>query len=234
MSEKQQNTLVDFITGKNIKDTPEEREAVQPFLKILHEDYGYPKELIQSHPQYRVKASPSDKRGYPIDIAVFETIKGKKKLKIVVECKKKDRKDGVEQLKDYLKFCEANIGIWFNGDESVYLKKIEKSGNIEFEEIAAFPKHNEKLSEIGKYLRKDLKPTHNLKDIFKEIRGRIVANSTGVNRDEQIAKEMILLILCKIYYERFTGNDEMVRFRASVDESDDEVKERIGELFADI
>ena len=234
MSEKQQNTLVDFITGKNIKDTPEEREAVQPFLKILHEDYGYPKELIQSHPQYRVKASPSDKRGYPIDIAVFETIKGKKKLKIVVECKKKDRKDGVEQLKDYLKFCEANIGIWFNGDESVYLKKIEKSGNIEFEDIAAFPKHNEKLSEIGKYLRKDLKPTHNLKDIFKEIRGRIVANSTGVNRDEQIAKEMILLILCKIYDERFTGNDEMVRFRASVDESDDEVKERIGELFADI
>ncbi|BCZ18230.1 hypothetical protein NHP190003_15120 [Helicobacter sp. NHP19-003] len=236
MANEQQtmNKLRDFISGKEIRESPEEKEAVQPFLKILHEDYGYPKNLLQAHPQYRVKASPSDKKGYPIDIAVFETIQNEKKLKIVVECKKKDRKDGIEQLKSYLKFCEARIGIWFNGEESVYIQKIEKSGNIVFEEISAFPKHNEKLSEIGKYLRKDLKPTHNLKEIFKEIRGRIVANSTGVNRDEQIAKEMILLILCKIYDERFTANDKMVRFRASVDESDKEVRDRIDELFADI
>lgn len=88
MSEKPQNTLVDFITGKSIKDTPEEREAVQPFLKILHEDYAYPKEFIQSHPQHRVKSSPSDKKGYPVDIAVFEMQKNQKRLKIIVECKK--------------------------------------------------------------------------------------------------------------------------------------------------
>ncbi|BEG58172.1 hypothetical protein NHP21005_18600 [Helicobacter sp. NHP21005] len=228
------NTLVDFVSGKEVRASCEEKEAVQPFLKILHEDYGYPKSLLQAHPPYRVKASPADKKGYPLDIVVFETIEHTKKLKMVVECKKKDKKEGIEQLKDYLKFCEARIGVWFNGIESVYLQKIEGANSITFEEIAAIPRHNESLSEIGKHLRKDLKPTHNLKEIFKEIRGRIVANSIGVNRDEQIAKEMILLILCKIYDERFTPSLAMVRFRAGVEESPAEVVERIGGLFKDI
>ena len=76
--------ILDYITEREIKNTPEEREAVQPFLKILHQDYGYPKEMLQSHPQYRVKSHPSDKKGFPIDIAVFEKIRGKKQLKIVV------------------------------------------------------------------------------------------------------------------------------------------------------
>lgn len=226
--------IVDFITGLEIKNTPEEREAVQPFLKILCEDYGYGKDMIQSHPQYRVKASPSDKKGFPIDIAVFENVKGKRCLKMVVECKNKNRKDGIDQLQHYLKFCEAKIGIWFNGTESVCIKKCEMSGNIQFEEIPAFPKADERLEDIGLYRRKDLKSAHNLKDIFKIIRGYIVANSSGVNRDEQIAKEMIHLILCKIYDERFTNSDDMLNFRASVNDDEVEIKKRIEKLFNEV
>lgn len=226
--------ILDYITEREIKNTPEEREAVQPFLKILHQDYGYPKEMLQSHPQYRVKSHPSDKKGFPIDIAVFEKIRGKKQLKIVVECKKKDKKDGIEQLKIYLKFCEAEIGIWFNGNELVCIKKNEQSGNITFDEIPSFPKANEKLDEIGLYKRKDLKSTHNIKDIFRQIRGYIVANSSGVNRDEMIAKEMIHLILCKIYDERFTAEDDMLTFRASLADDKDEVKARITSLFDEV
>lgn len=226
--------ILDFVSGTWVKDTPEEREAVQPFLKILHEDYNYDKELIVAHPQYRVKSSPSDKKGFPVDIAVFERRNGVKELKIVVECKKKSRKDGIEQLKQYLKFCEAKIGIWFNGNEIVYIKKVEQSGNIQFEEIPAIPKANEKLEDIGLYRRKDLKPTHNLKDIFRQVRGYIVANSTGVNRDEQIAKEMIHLILCKIYDERFKSDDDLLEFRASITENEEDIKERIKNLFSEV
>ncbi len=51
--------------------------------------------MIQTRPQYRVKSSPSDTRGYPIDIAVFEYGPDKKKyLKMVVENKNQTRKDG--------------------------------------------------------------------------------------------------------------------------------------------
>ena len=46
--------LVDFISGKPVKDGPEEREAVQVFARMLVEDYGYPKLHIQTRPQYRL------------------------------------------------------------------------------------------------------------------------------------------------------------------------------------
>ena len=125
--------IIDYISGEEVNATPEEIYAVQPYSRILVEDYGYPKKLIQTHPQYRVKSSPSDKKGYPIDIAVFEIDKkGEKKLKIVVENKKPTRKDGQDQLEDYLRFCEAKIGVWFNGNDSLYIEKIEESGNIHF------------------------------------------------------------------------------------------------------
>lgn len=227
--------IIDYVTGEEVNATPEEINAVQPYSRILVEDYGYPKSMIKTHPQYRVKASPSDKKGYPIDIAVFEPDDNNNlKLKIVVENKKPTRKDGQDQLEDYLKFCEAKIGIWFNGNESLYIEKIEESGNIHFREIPAIPKYKQKLSEIGLYKRKDLKGTHNLKDIFSELRGYIAGNSVGVNRDEAIAKEMIHLILCKIYDERFTRMDDMVSFRASESDTDEEIKKRIDGLFLSV
>lgn len=47
--------LVDYISGKPVKDGPKEREAVQVFSKMLVEDYGYPKACIRTRPQHRVK-----------------------------------------------------------------------------------------------------------------------------------------------------------------------------------
>lgn len=229
------NQIKDYASGLLVNATPEEVDAVQPFEKILIDDYGYPKDMVQAHPQIRVKSHPSDKKGYPIDIAVYEIgADGTKKLKMVVENKKPTRKDGLDQLEIYLKFCEAQIGIWYNGKESVYIKKIEESGNIHFEEIPAFPKYNQKISEIGLYKRKDLQGTHNLKEIFSDLRGFIVGNSVGVNRDEVIAKELIHLILCKIYDERFTKPDDMVTFRATDEDTDEEIHKRINSLFESV
>ncbi len=63
--------IIDFISGQEVKATLEEIEAVQVFAKQLVEDYGYPKDHIQTRPQFRVKVRPSDtKKEYPVDIAV--------------------------------------------------------------------------------------------------------------------------------------------------------------------
>ncbi len=109
--------VYDYILGVEVKATPEEIEAVQVFSKQLVEDYGYTKEQIQirprPRPQYRVKASPSDTaKSYPLDIIVF-TDKNKidENEYIIVECKKKTRKDGITQLKDYLAFSNAYLGV---------------------------------------------------------------------------------------------------------------------------
>ena len=63
--------VFDFITGLQVKATPEEVQAVQVFAQQLVDDYGYPKNLIQTRPQFRVKANPSDSSSYPVDIVVF-------------------------------------------------------------------------------------------------------------------------------------------------------------------
>lgn len=228
--------ITDFISGTQVKETPEERDAVQVFARLLVEDYGYPKELIQTRPQWRVKVRPSDRRKeYPIDIAVFTKANhSDDNIHIIVECKKKNRKDGKSQLKDYLRFSRCRLGVWFNGEERLYLTKYEKDGQVLFEEIPNIPRFGERLEDVGKFKRKDLKPATNLKVIFKSIRNYLAANAVGITRDEVFAQQLINLIFCKIYDERFTIPDDTVRFRAGIDEDPEEVKARIESLFEQV
>ncbi|MDC3069557.1 N-6 DNA methylase [Prochlorococcus sp. AH-736-D21] len=228
--------ILDYISGLEINSSPEEVDATQPFSKILVDDYGYPKNNIQTRPQFRVKVRPSDKKKeFPVDIAVFSDSKKKDGTEyIVVECKKDNVKDGVSQLKDYLRFCHASLGVWFNGKDIRYLRKFESNGKIEFEEIPNIPRHGQKISDIGKFLRRDLKVPKNLKTIFKSSRNYLAANNVGTVRDEQLAQQLINLIFCKIYDEKFTEPNSLVRFRVGLEDSNEEVQERINLLFKEV
>lgn len=233
MEELKEGYIFDYISGIQVKETPEEIEAVQPFSKILVDDYGYPKENIHTRPQYRVKVRPSDiKKEYPVDIAVFNSsTHSEDNIHIIIECKKKSRKDGLSQLQDYLRFSNAYLGVWFNGEERLYLHKIEKGGKVFFEEIPNIPRYGQRVEDIGKFKRKDLKPAENLKPTFKAIRNYLAANAVGITRDEVFASQIINLIFCKIYDERFTKPEDTVKFRAGVGEDDEEVRKRILDLF---
>lgn len=225
--------LVDFISGIRIKSTPEEIGAVQVFAHQLVEDYGYSKDQIQTRPQYRVKTRPSDnEKSYPVDIMVFsDKDKSEANEYIVVECKKETRKDGLSQLKDYMRFCCAKMGVWFNGKDRIFIKKIEKQNGVDFEEIPNIPKAGQRLEDIGKFKRKDLKPTHNLKVVFNSIRNYLAGNAIGTTMDQFIAQQIINLIFCKIYDERFTKMDDAVSFRVGVGEDDNIIRQRIELLF---
>ena len=230
------DTLLDFVSGQRIRATPEEVEAVQIFSRILVNDFGYPVTHLRTHPQWRVRMRPSDtKKEYPIDIAVFDgTDHREDTIKIIVECKKPSRRDGRAQLESYLRFSEARIGVWFNGNEKLFLKKSEKGGSVYFEEIPNIPRFGERIEDIGMYRRKDLRPTHNLKSVFKTIRNYLAANAVGVTRDEVFAQQIINLIFCKIYDERFTKPNDMVAFRAGLDEKPDDVRDRIEAIFTKV
>ena len=229
--------IIDFISGQQVKASPEEVEATQVFSKILVEDYGYPKTQIQTRPQFHVKVRPSDtKKEYPVDIAVFcDTEKTDDSLYLIVECKKKNRKDGRTQLENYLTLSKANLGVWFNGDERFYLlKQNTDDGRVLFKDIPNIPKFGEKLEDIGAIKRKDLIVTHNLKSTFKAIRNYLAANAIGATRDEVLAQQLINLIFCKIFDERFTSLDSIVRFRVGLNESNADVRNRIEKLFSDV
>ncbi len=227
------NKIIDFISETEVEGKPEEIEAVQPYLHILVEDYGYPKSRILSHPQFRVKVRPSDERKeYPVDIAVFNSDnKNDDTVFMIVECKRKNRNDGLSELKDYLRFSKASIGVWFNGEEKQYIRKYEKDGTIEFVEIPNIPRYGQRIEDIGLFKRRDLKQAHNLKQTFRAIRNFLAANTVGATRDEVLAQQLINLIFCKIYDERFKQPDEICDFRAGIDEYPSAVKLRILELF---
>lgn len=237
MAEVKEGYIIDFISGQQLKATPEEVEAVQVFARILVEDYGYPKEYIQTRPQFHVKVRPSDvKKEYPVDIAVFtDTERTDDSISIIVECKKKNRKDGRSQLENYMTLSKAQLGVWFNGEERLYLyKKNEENGHVVFQEIPNIPKFGESIDDIGALKRKDLIPTHNLKSTFKAIRNYLAANAVGATRDEVIAQQLINVIFCKIFDERWTGQDSVVNFRVGINDDKSKIRERVVKLFDNV
>ena len=225
--------LIDFISDISVKATPEEIDAVQVFSRQLVEDYNYPKEYIQTRPQYRVRARPSDtKNEYPVDIAIFNSEKkDENSIQIIVECKKKNRRDGIKQLQDYLKFSKANLGVWFNGNERIFIQKIEYNGTVDFVDITNIPRFGETMEDIGRNKPIDLKVPHNLKAIFKVIHNYLVANATDATRSEFIARNLINIIFCKIYDEKTTKPNDFLKFSALALENHDEVNSKIVDLF---
>jgi type I restriction enzyme M protein len=224
----------DYISGIAVKASPEEIEAVQVFAQRLVQDYGYPKSHLQTRPQYRVRKRPSDEtKAYPVDIAAFKTSgRAEDDLYLVVECKKRNRKDGVSQLKLYLDMSPAELGVWFNGDEHVYLRKVHKpSGAREYHELPNIPRYGQRIEDIGLFKRKDLVPPSNLKAVFRDVRNHLAGITTGITRDEALAQEIINILFCKILDEQETAPEDTVTFRAGVDEDAKNVKKRILEIF---
>lgn len=228
--------ITDYLTGKQVIKTPEEPNR-QEMLRILHEDYGYPKELMVE--EFGVKRSPSDvKRSVPVDIAVFETKEDlqNNKPKIFVETKKPNYNLGKEQLKDYLTF-ERNtaFGVWYNGFNEdgqtiAFIRKYFDDGNPIYEEVIDIPKYGfTDISEEIKY--DDLKPTNNLKTIFKNLRGFLAANATGTTRDEMILEQLSMIIITKLYDEKY-AESEYVKFRV-IDNDSQKTASNVKNIFAE-
>lgn len=224
----------DFVSGLPVKATPEEVEAVQVFARRLVEDYNYPATVVQTRPQFRVRLRPSDEdRTFPVDIAVFRFDRRiEDDLFLVVECKKKSRKDGIAQLKLYMDMSPAEIGVWFNGDDHVYLRKVlSRDGRRDYPELPNIPRYGQRIEDIGLFRRCDLVRPSNLKAVFRDLRNHLAGMTTGITRDEALAQEIINILFCKILDEQEAAPEDTVRFRAGIDEDASAVKDRILDLF---
>lgn len=221
-----------------MRATPEELEAVQVFAKRLVEDFGYPKSLIVTRPQHRVRQRPSAERGrgYPVDIAVFSQAR---KLEddafMLVECKRKTRKDGEKQLKTYLTMSAAQIGVWFNGSNHLYLlKQYGKDGTIQFVELPTLPKHGQSVSDIGSLTRAQLTEPTNLRAVFRDIRNHLAGNTTGITRDQALAQEIMSVLFCKIYDELDTAPDDLPTFRTGLNDDPETVRKRLQKILTKV
>lgn len=224
--------VTDYATGRQLRERPEE-ESRQIFEKRLVDEYGYSKDQLEI--EFLIQKG-SRKIG-PADIVVFrDNRKTFDNIYIIVETKRKEIKEGIDQLKSYLSPTSAEFGVWFNGkDMPVYLQNLKKAPY--FRGIPDIPKKGETLEDIGLYQKKDLVPATELKSVFEVCHNYIYANE-GLLK-EKVFNEVLKLIFIKMADEK--KSDPKCGFRITDKElkeleegKENAFRERILNLFSEV
>jgi len=201
--------IKDYITGKEKRETPEEKVR-QEYCKVLHQEYGYPKECIGV--EVIIPMGSSKKRA---DICVYNNSK-KEKIIGIIELKSNDNKINKKQLESYMSAtytCEWGVGT--NGVLYVYAKKtnIKDKVAIIYPDRFLLPKYGEKESTINS--NNDLIKVRYLKRIFKKIKYDLYSN-TNLGKSSKQGAEMIRILFCKLYDE--LSNNNPLEFQIRIDE----------------
>ncbi|MCH7568797.1 MAG: N-6 DNA methylase [Nanoarchaeota archaeon] len=195
--ETKEGYIKDYISNDWVKDKPEE-QVRQAYLRKLVEDYGYNRKNIKT--EVSIKSGQTETKK-PADIVVFN---GKgfdpgRHAYIIIEVKRKDRKDGKEQLVSYVNSTTSEFAVWFNGKEIAYYQRF-RDPKHEFIDIPDIPKAGESIDDVGKYYKKQLTPASELKTTFETIHNYIYANE-GFLKDK-VFNEMLKVIFIKLVDEK--------------------------------
>ena len=111
---------------------------------------------------------------------------------LVFELKRPDGKDGLEQLRSYLRWTGCFFGCWSNGnDHSFQLKeedKDTKKGPYKFRDIPRLPKLDEELNDILAPLTfAELRPIQDMRALIERLEHDALANA-GVNAFDELFK----------------------------------------------
>jgi type I restriction enzyme M protein len=199
---------IDIQVYSETKSNPEEIVR-QLWLYKLNCVYGYSWQYIEV--EYSVKFGTVT-AAKAADILVFQ--KDGRTAKIVVEVKRPDRKDGINQLKSYLNAEGSPVGVWSNGIERVILYRPYPR---EFEDtLTEIPSFSQDPKDVlaAKLTLGDLKREFDFKRIIQNLEELVLANA-GVDEFNEIFK----IIFAKIYDEkaaRERRNQELM-FRKSED-----------------
>lgn len=238
MTELREGYVKDLATGKPVDIRKPEEPVRQEYEKILNEDYGYEfaQMDIEVFIQRGSRKKPKDNRDRA-DIVIYKTTSETKRdqnsdILGIVETKRPEREDGVGQLETYMSATSAQWGVWTNGREIEYLYRDVDTGSIKRNFVFQIPSKGQSFEDIGRLSKNDLKPAKNLKPIFKRILGVLYAN-TNISRREKLGSEMIRLIFCKIWDERY-DQDKSPKFKIGFRDKPEDVKKNIDLLFAKV
>ena len=225
--------MKDWATDKTVRDTPEE-QVRQDYEKVLCHDYGYLKEQMD----IEVLVQRGSRRREKADLVVYKTTDAKKRAQGadvlgIVEAKRKDRKDGINQLISYMTATSCAWGVWTNGEEIEYLWRDHASGEVKRDAIYQIPRSGETIEDIGSLQNKaSLKPASNLKLIFRRILNTLYTN-TNISRREKLGNEMIRLLFCKMQDERYDV-EGVPKFRIGANEDKTAVAQKVKRLFDEV
>jgi type I restriction-modification system DNA methylase subunit len=232
--------LIDFLTDDLLVDRPEERVR-QRYLRILHHQYGYPKDVFAREvPIYHGRSQARDEAGNPIfaDIVVYENANARAErdqgqIRFVVENKAPDQTTGHNQLVSYIFNTSANGAVWYNGDGSAWFRRysVPEQRLVPWPGI---PRHREAWDAVGRQTKRDLRS-------LVDVRGTLARCNNKLHRrgseGDDLTMDMVRLLLAKARDEEREG--EEVLFYCTPEEylADDgrrAVAERIQGLFTEV
>jgi len=217
-----------MVSDKEKQAKPEEIVRQLFILKLMRE-YGYPKDRMAVEKEVYFGGEIFEKRA---DIVVFH--KNSVEPYIIVEVKKPNRKDGVQQLKSYCNAEGSPLAVWCNGKDIEILHREKPNNFIHISDIPTIdqtlndvltePWTFEKLTKENK-LRQGL----SLREVIENLENLVLANA-GVDAFDEVFK----LIYAKLYDEfaAFTKSErkDKILFRI-YGESDEELYDKISMLF---
>jgi len=208
MEELKEGFILDYATKKRLDGRKPEEEVRQNTEIDLCENYFYDKELLDIEVTIqRGEKNNKKNKTERADIVIYKTKNANKRnqfedILAIIETKRPQKKSGVSQLKSYMSATSAIWGIWTNGEDIEYLYKDTISGEIKENQFFSIPKFGESIDDIGKIRKNKLVPIRSLKPKFKRILEKLYANTT-ISRKEKLGSEMIKLIFCKIWDEKY-------------------------------
>ena len=210
------------VYAEDGKANPEEIIRQLWVYKLINQ-YGYKTDEIDLEASVQFGTEVGTKAA---DIIVY-TDNTKETPKIIVECKKPKRKDGIEQLKSYMNAKGAPVAVWSNGSDSIILYRPYPK---EFDDtLFDIPKRGQEPKDViaTKKTILQLKKDFNFKKIIQDLEELVLADS---GKDE--FNEIFKLIFAKIWDEKETmenRKDKTVEFGKALDP--DITYDRINGLF---
>lgn len=199
---------IDIQVYSEKKSNPEEIVR-QLWLHKLHHVYQYPWDHLQVEYSVDFGTVTSEKAA-----DIFVSQKDGTTAKIIVEVKRPDRKDGINQLKSYLNAEGSPVGVWSNGQERVILyRPYPREFEDTLTEIPTFSQDPKDVLE-AKLTVVHLKREFDFKRIIQNLEELVLANS---GHDE--FNEIFKIIFAKLYDEKAARErkNQEVAFRKSDD-----------------
>ncbi len=230
--------ILDLATKTPVDFRRPEEKVRQEYEKVLNEDYDYSYEQMDIEvPIQRGEQHSLKNKNERADIVIFKSKDSNRRSQNedilgIIETKRPTKKEGVKQLMSYMSATSCYWGVWTNGSEIEYLYRNIKTGEIKQDFVYQIPKNGENFEDIGRITKDKLKPASNLKLIFRRLLNTLYSN-TNISRREKLGNEMIRLIFCKIWDERYERTS-LPKFRIGFEENPKEVNKRVKELFEEV
>lgn len=206
----EEGKIVDLLEKKILEPRPEEFVR-QKYLRILHFEYQYPKNVLAREiPIYYGSSELKNSSGRPVraDIVIYRNSKAKKDrnqgaIAMVVECKAPKIEDGYNQLVSYIYNTSAEGGVWYNGDSPQYFRRLTTPNN-DLINWTGIPRLGESWEALGQRKKEDLKRPKDIKGLLRQCHNKL--HGRGVDSDEDdLTMDMVRIILAKAMDEEKIG-----------------------------